>query len=143
MQIFIIGTPFETAKDLDPRRLNKQIIETKQIIDAILGVGKGWFNHPIVKMYKNNPQFLMMYLVCLESYRDGDYIKALQFSDGAMMQKPDFIDEYLITQMKRRLYTKDNNHYSQWKDLGQSNVNFYYVDGNWLYYENGKLIKNP
>ncbi len=44
--------------------------------------------------------------------------------------------------MKRRLYTKDNNYYSQWKDLGESDVNFYYVDGNWLHYKNGKLIKN-
>lgn len=142
MQIFITGTPFETARDLDPRRLNKQIIETEQIINAILGIGKGWFNHPVVKMYKNDVNFLMSYLCCLDAYRKGDLIKALQFSDGAMNNKPVFIDEYLITQMKRRLYTKDNNYYSQWKDLGESSINFYYVDGNWLYYENGKLIKN-
>lgn len=33
MQIFIIGTPFETAKALDRKRLNKQIIECQQILD--------------------------------------------------------------------------------------------------------------
>ncbi len=93
MQIFITGTPFETARDLDPRRLNKQIIETEQIINAIIGTGKGWFNHPIVKMYKNNVNFLMSYLLCLESYRNGDLTKALFFSDGAMNNKPDFIDD--------------------------------------------------
>lgn len=140
MQIFITGTPFDTARDLDPRRLNKQIIETDQIIKAITGFGK-WFNHPIVKMYKNHVNFLMLYLCCLEAYKNGDIVKALQFSDAAMNNKPDFIDENLITQMKRRLYTKDNNYYSQWKDLGTSDINFYYVDGNWLYYQNGKLIK--
>lgn len=142
MQVFITGTPFETARDLDPRRLNKQIIETRQIIDAIIsGIGK-WLNHPVVKMYKNNLDFLLMYLTCLKSYRNGDLNKALQFSDGAMLVKPNFIDEYLITQMKRRLYTKDKVYYNQWSYLGESNTNFYYVDENWLYYENGKLIKN-
>jgi len=142
MQIFITGTPFETARDLDPRRLNKQIIETGQIINAIIGVGKGWFNHPIVKMYKNHINFLISYSLCLESYKKGDLTKALFFSDVAMNNKPDFIDNNLITQMKRRLYTKDKNYYSQWKDLGESDTNYYYVDGNWLYYKNGKLIKN-
>lgn len=37
MQVFIIGTPFETAKSLDKKRLNKQIIECKQILKAIDG----------------------------------------------------------------------------------------------------------
>lgn len=29
MQVFIIGSPYETAKVLDKKRLNKQIIECK------------------------------------------------------------------------------------------------------------------
>ena len=41
MQVFIIGTPFETAEALDARRINKQMIENKQIMDAVLGSGKG------------------------------------------------------------------------------------------------------
>lgn len=31
MQVFIIGTPLETAVALDKRRLHKQIIECKQM----------------------------------------------------------------------------------------------------------------
>ena len=34
MQVFIIGTPLETARVLDNKRLNKQIIECGQILDA-------------------------------------------------------------------------------------------------------------
>ena len=41
MQVFIVGTPYETAEALDAKRLNKQIIENKQIMDAIIGTGKG------------------------------------------------------------------------------------------------------
>ena len=58
MQIFLIGTVLETAQALDNRRLNKQIIECQQILDAINGTGKGWFNHPVVHMYKNH------YILC-------------------------------------------------------------------------------
>lgn len=43
--------------------------------------------------------------------------------------------------MKRRLYTKDNNHYKQWADLGESEENWYFVDGEWVKYRNGKKIK--
>ena len=32
MQVFIIGSPFETAKCLDSKRLNKQIMECGQIL---------------------------------------------------------------------------------------------------------------
>ena len=58
MQVFIVGTPYETVEVLDSKRLNKQIIENKQIMDAILGTGKGWFNHPVVKSYKNHFHWL-------------------------------------------------------------------------------------
>ena len=37
MKVFIIGTPLETAIALDGRRLNKQIVETQQILDALNG----------------------------------------------------------------------------------------------------------
>ena len=43
--------------------------------------------------------------------------------------------------MKRRLYTKDKNYYNQWSELGESNINYYFVDNQWLLYENGKLIQ--
>lgn len=44
-------------------------------------------------------------------------------------------------QMKRRLYTKDPEHYKQWADLGKSDENWYRVDGEWRKYVNGKRIK--
>jgi hypothetical protein len=56
--------------------------------------------------------------------------------------RPDFhIPEY-FDQMKRRLYTKDPEHYEQWEHLGTSYANWYYVDGIWTIYENGKILKH-
>lgn len=51
MQVFIIGTPLETAIALDPLRLNKQLLETQQILDALNGK-KAWSKHPAVLQYK-------------------------------------------------------------------------------------------
>lgn len=142
MQVFIIGTPYETAEVLDLKRFNKQLIENQQIMDAILGNGKGWWcNHPVVKSYKKHFKWLHYYNLCLFWYKRGDKPMALKMSEQAMAFKPNFHTEEYFNQMKRRLYTKSNNHYNQWANLGESEQNHYYVDGEWLIYENGKRIK--
>lgn len=71
MQVFIVGSPFETAKALDKRRLNKQIIECGQILDAISGETKAWIKHPCVKMYFNHVKWLEWYTSCLAYYKNG------------------------------------------------------------------------
>ena len=69
MNVFIIGTPLETAKKLDKRRLNKQIIECGQILKAIFGDTKAWANHPVTKMYAGYQEWLKLYMHCLNAYR--------------------------------------------------------------------------
>ena len=140
MQIFIIGTPFETAEALDVRRINKQIIENKQIMDAILGAGKGWFNHPVVKSYKNHFHWLYYYNLCLFWYSRGDKPMAKKMSDKAMAFKPNFHTEEYFNQMKRRLFEKDEEYYKQWSYIGKSLDNWYFVDGEWVKYRKGKKI---
>lgn len=143
MQVFIIGTPYETAEVLDVKRLNKQIIENKQIMDAILGTGKGWFNHPVVKSYKNHFQWLYYYNLCLFWYSRGDKPMAKKMSEQAMAFKPSFHTEEYFNQMKRRLYTKNNQYYSQWAELGESDCNWYWFDeeNKFIKYINGKRIE--
>lgn len=141
MNVFVIGSPLETAKCLDTRRLNKQIIECKQILKAINGETKAWANHPATLQYKNNVCWLQCYMWCLECYKEGNIEFASFFDEVSKKHTPKWhIYEY-FTQMKRRLYTKNNNYYFQWKELGESDINMYYVDGMWRYYQNGKQIK--
>ena len=144
MNVFIVGSPLETAMCLDPRRLNKQIIECKQILKAIDGETKAWLNHPSVKQYTKDIYcaWLRTYLFCLEYYKTGKYDVAKVLSDYADVIRPDWHTTRYLTQMKRRLYTKNNNYYSQWKHLGESDINMYYVENEWRYYRNGKQIKN-
>ena len=143
MQVLFIGRPFETEQALDKRRLNKQIIECRQILKAIKGESKAWVNHPCVKMYRSHERWLCKYQFSLEYYRTGRSNSARRWSEDADFIRPHFQNETFFSQMKRRLYTKDNVYYSQWANLGESDVNWYYVDGEWLYYRNGKRISLP
>lgn len=139
MQVFIIGTPLETAMALDPKRLNKQIIECRQILDALSGA-KAWSNHPCVLQYRGYEMWLGFYKYCLEYYANGLLRDAKIENDYAESCKPPFHTEEYFDQMKRRLYTKDKEYYKQWADLGESDCNWYFVDGEWRKYVNGKRI---
>lgn len=53
MQTFLPYKDFhESARVLDRARLGKQRVENLQILKAMLGLSKGWSNHPAVKMWE-------------------------------------------------------------------------------------------
>lgn len=139
MQVFIVGTPLETAMALDKRRLNKQIVECMQILDALNGA-KAWSNHPCVLQYRDYYKWLELYMCILTAYRNGEG-DALSFeAQIKRLPQPPFHTQEYFNQMKRRLYTKDPVHYAQWAYLGTSEENWYFVDGEWRIYKNGKRI---
>lgn len=140
MQVFIVGSPLETAQCMDKLRLNKQILECRQILAALNGA-KAWSNHPCVLQYRGREEWLRAYKACLERYISGDEAKALWASNLADYWRPIFHTQEYLDQMKRRLYTKDKEHYKQWADLGESDCNWYFVDGSWRKYVNGKRVE--
>lgn len=150
MQVFVpFPSPIDIAKVMwtDQKRYNKQIIEVKQIIKAIDGA-IAWSNHPIVKMYKEHEDWLLCYLLCLDSFREfmrthnsEKYDNAVDNSNNADAYRPSFIDDRLCDQHKRRLYTKSPSLYPQFEKYGKSDVNFYVVDGELVKYRNGKRIE--
>ena len=140
MQVFIVGSPLETAKVLDRRRLNKQIVECQQILDALNGA-KAWSNHLCTLQYRGHELWLYDYMRCLDCYRKGDIFSAEMFSGACDCIKPSFHTEEFFTQMKCRLYSKDPIFYAQWMNLGMSECNWYFVDNEWRYYKNGKRVK--
>jgi len=61
MQTFLPYADFEkSARSLDYRRLGKQRVEAKQILNAICN-GDGWSNHPAVKMWIGYENALKLY----------------------------------------------------------------------------------
>lgn len=140
MQVFIIGTPLETAMALDKKRLYRQIQETGIILDALSGF-TAWRNHPAVLQYRGYEEWLEHYMACLVAYKMGNNNYALCCNKIANEMTPSFHTQDYFDQMKRRLYTKDPEHYKQWEYLGKSNENWYFVDGVWRKYVNGKRIE--
>lgn len=140
MQVFIVGSPLETARALDKRRLNRQLQEVKVILDALNGA-KAWSNHPCVLQYRGREEWLRAYKECLEWYVRGDEGKALWASNLADYWRPMFHTQEYFSNMKARLYTKDREHYKQFAEYGTSDYNLYYVDGEWRKYVNGKRIE--
>ena len=140
MQVFIVGSTLETAIALDPKRLRKQIIECGQILDALNG-NSAWSNHPCVLQYKAEIGWLRAYKVCLQAYINGHYNEASKVSEYATRITPDWHTQEYYDQMKRRLYTKDPEHYKQWDCFGKSDENWYFVDGKWRKYVNGKRVE--
>ena len=149
MQVFIVGSPLETAMALDSRRLNKQIIECRQILDALNGA-KAWSNHPCVLQYRGYEEWLRLYKRCLESFveyeeygTDGAKDNIRVYNHTCFLMTPPFHTEEYFNQMKRRLYTKDPVHYAQWAQLGESDINWYWSqqENKFIKYQNGKRIE--
>jgi hypothetical protein len=62
MQTFLPYPCFvATAKVLDYRRLGKQRIEARQIVDALGRKSKGWAQHPVARMWDGYELALMRY----------------------------------------------------------------------------------
>lgn len=139
MQVFIVGTPLETAMALSKRHLNNQINEANIIFDALNGK-KAWSNHPCVLQYRGYERWLEMYVRTLHYY-DRNIGLQLIANEEALKLTPPFHTQEYFNQMKRRLYTKNKEHYSQWSYLGESEENWYFVDGEWRKYINGKRIE--
>ena len=140
MQVFIVGSPLETARALSKRHLNNQINEAGIILAALNGA-KAWSNHPCVLQYRGYEWWLDNYKKCLEGYAMGDIVRAKVYSILAGAIRPDWHTYEYYDQMKARLYTKDPKHYKQWAELGESDCNWYFVDGEWQKYVNGKRIE--
>jgi hypothetical protein len=51
----------KTAKCLDYKRLGKQRVECKQILNALYGYSTGWTNHPATKMWRGHEVALQHY----------------------------------------------------------------------------------
>ena len=143
MQIFLVSEkPLETARILDIKRFNKQILECDWIINGWT-VLNSTIRHPIAKMYKNNLDFVEYYRDCLKAYRNANLDEAEWFSDLAESVLPEFLkdQQWYFDNFKSRLYTKNPNIYSCYSKFGNSEVNYYFIDGKWKPYKNGKEIK--
>jgi hypothetical protein len=128
MQTFLPYESFiESAKCLDYRRLGKQRVEAKQIIEILLGNVKPnkygnipWINHPAVKMWKDNIYSLMKYYnIIVEEWKNRGYKNnMLLYNIENNIINPTFIgNEEFHNSHKSNLLRKNYDFYSKynWK----------------------------
>lgn len=125
MQTFLPIPSFkDSAQLLDYKRLGKQRVEAKQILQCLLGEGSlAWRNHPAVKMWKGCEQSLALYgiTICQEWINRGYKDSLLPFFESkynyelsAKQGKPNWLgNEEFHYSHASNLLRKDPNYYGQ------------------------------
>lgn len=131
MQTFMISSDFrQTARALDNKRLNKQLLEVRQIFAANLGLTKGWVNHPATKMWRHSPEYLFEYATAIadelrfrEIKWESNYLVITQMLPDRFNELPvypSWIDDKVLfdkvaTSHRANLYLKDPGHYADFE----------------------------
>jgi hypothetical protein len=128
MQAFLPFSDFnESAASLDNKRLNKQLLEGRQIYQIIAEnrTKGGWVNHPIVNMWKKYDNALFEYLIAIKNecnYRNIQTqknwdaiinIHNANWNRGNGVVMPPWIgDERVHLSHRQNLYKKDPDYYA-------------------------------
>lgn len=119
MQTFLPHRSFTRAmRSLDYRRLGKQRVEARQILDALEGKSAGWRRHPAVLMWRGHEASLRLYLRCaiLEWKRRG-YRNTMPLPPPSRCSraKPPWLTEAFIAAHRSNLLRKDAAHYGRFR----------------------------
>lgn len=113
MQTFLPDKDFsKSALILDRKRILKQVIEAKQILDTILLGRKAWSNHPAVNMWRGHEIALTEYYnifweVCKEKW-NVKWVKMRKLDNLSTIIYPKWLgDERLHSSHRANLLRKD------------------------------------
>jgi hypothetical protein len=123
MQTFLPYASFEeSAKCLDYKRLGKQRVESRQILNAIDGKTVGWRNHPASIMWRKYRSALIEYSnVMITEWINRGYKNSMQILqvDTSILIYPKWLgDERFHSSHRSNLLRKDFEYYSAfgWKE---------------------------
>ena len=118
MQTFLPYPNIEqTVKCLDWRRLGKQRVECKQILNAINRGKGGWSNHPATRMWKGYQNGLTFYMnSCIKEWIRRGYNNTMDIVEVKNIIMPNwFGDEAFHASHRSNLLKKDFEWYRQFK----------------------------
>lgn len=129
MQTFVPFADFdESASVLDNKRLNKQLLEGRQIYDILSSqrTTGGWVNHPAVKMWRGYNTALYTYLIAIKNecvrrniqveknWNAIENMRKWDYGTGVNLVMPPWWDDERVHQSHRNnLYVKDPMYYAE------------------------------
>jgi hypothetical protein len=134
MQTFLPYSDFQKSLEvLDYRRLGKQRVEAKQILNVLLDrtQTKGWRNHPIVRMWNGYEPALQLYHnLCIEEWINQGYNNnmLLETITDKIVYPPWFGNEKFHSSHRGNLLRKDYNYYSQFNWSENSELPYVWLD---------------
>jgi hypothetical protein len=104
---------FSSLAALDTKRLGKQRVEARQILNTLSGRKKGWRNHPAVKMWRGYEPALRLYLsMAITEWRRRGYRNTMRHPKlGGTIFPPWFGDEAFHRAHQSNLIRKDPKFY--------------------------------
>lgn len=121
MQTFLPYSDFDqVAQILDSKRLNKQLLEGRQILQALAGKTKGWRNHPATKMWAGSEGVLHRYLLEIAKECDSRGIKYQKNLDA--IEDTMFNNFNNISVNSRPFWMKDKTIYRRVNITHQANL---------------------
>ena len=125
MQTFLPYKDFKkTAKTLDYRRLGKQRLEAKVLIEILSNPSdkkKGWINHPATKMWRGYLEALKLYYdTIVEEWINRGYNNTMPMYivNRSNVKLPHWLDEDFCSRHRSALLYKDAEYYGKynWKE---------------------------
>lgn len=129
MQTFVpYADMFESAAVLDNKRLNKQLLEGRQIYSILANkrTKGGWVNHPAVRMWRNYDNALFEYLIAIKYECDERGISTEKNWDAIqemydwnwdrgdnIIMPPWWGDDRVHESHRNNLYVKDPEYYAE------------------------------
>lgn len=117
MQTFLPHRSFSrTMRCLDYRRLGKQRVEARQILNALTGKSRGWRSHPAVLMWRGYEASLRMYLRCaIVEWKRRGYVNNMPLPrpERCSRRKPAWLTADMIASHRSNLLRKERGYYSK------------------------------
>lgn len=121
MQTFLPYPDFQqSAKCLDYRRLGKQRVEAKQILNVLDGKTDAWKNHPAVKMWQGyRPALAYYHNIIINEWISRGYKNNMPTEDINIIQFPPWLGGPIHASHRSNLLRKDPVYYGQfgWTEL--------------------------
>ena len=134
MQTFLPYPDFQKSLEvLDYRRLGKQRVEAKQILNVLLDrtTTKGWRNHPITKMWVGYEPALQLYHnMCIEEWIRQGYNNNMPLENitDKIVYPHWFGNDKFHSSHRANLLRKDYQYYSQFGWSEKSELPYVWLD---------------